>query len=319
MSLLSRAIELAESAGLLDQAGRAHNNLGSALIDPEVSREHFLRAAELDRQRGEIVGEFFYTFNAADCSLNLGDLAAVEEAFRSLRQLADATEEPGIMMTMRLRALDAVLLRYRGELAAGIEGLKSLRAEARAAGDLQTQAEMSAQLASVYVSEGVGEEEEIEATLHEMLDLGERGMGTTVLARCLQGVQRARRGEPEAGRLLLAEARELAVEQGELVLWEPYLSWAEANLAMAEGHWPEALAAFEATVDALGQMKLRWYRARILIDWAEAHLARGESGDRERAGELLREAEAEFEAMGAHGYVERVKGRLEELGAGSPV
>ena len=86
---------------------------------------------------------------------------------------------------------------------------------------------------------------------------------------------------------------------------------------MAEGHWPEALAAFEATVDTLGRTNLRWRRARTLIDWAGAHLARGESGDRERAEELLREAEAEFETMGAHGYVERVKGRLEELGAGS--
>lgn len=78
---------------------------------------------------------------------------------------------------------------------------------------------------------------------------------------------------------------------------------------MAEGRWAEALAAFEATVDTLGRTNLRWHRARTLIDWAGAHLARGESGDRE--------ADAEFEAMGAHGYVEWVKGRLEELGAGS--
>jgi hypothetical protein len=101
------------------------------------------------------------------------------------------------------------------------------------------------------------------------------------------------------------------------VRWEAYLSWAEANLAMAEGHWAEALAAFETTVDTLGSRKLRWSRARTLIDWAEAHLARGESGDRERAGELLREAEAEFDVMGAPIYAEQVKGRLEKLGAGS--
>jgi tetratricopeptide (TPR) repeat protein len=130
-------------------------------------------------------------------------------------------------------------------------------------------------------------------------------------------VQRARQGEPEAARHLLSEAQEQAAEQGNLVESEPHLSWAEANLAMAEGRWAEALAAFEATVDAQGRTKERWYRARTLVDWAEAHLARGESGDRERAEELLREAEAEFEAMGAHGYVERVKGRLRELGAGS--
>jgi hypothetical protein len=68
------------------------------------------------------------------------------------------------------------------------------------------------------------------------------------------------------------------------------------------------------TLDRANQ---RWHRARTLIDWAEAHLARGEPGDRERARDLLREAEAEFEAMPAARYVQRVKARLQELDAGS--
>ena len=97
------------------------------------------------------------------------------------------------------------------------------------------------------------------------------------------------------------------------------MSWARAHVALAGGQWPEALAAFEAAVEKLERANQRWRRARTLIDWAEAHLARGEPGDLERAGELLREAEAEFRAMGAPLYVERVKARLEELGATSPV
>ncbi len=314
ISTLSQAIELAESAGLLDQAARAHNNLGSALIDPEASRPHFLRAAELDRQRGEIVGEFFYRFNAVDCSLTLGDFAAVEQELSSLRQLADAAREPGPLMTMRLNALEAVLLRYRGELAAGIEGLQAVRAEARSGGDLQTLAELDAELIFAYLTEGLWGEEEIVATLQELVDLGERGMGTAILAQCMHGVRLARQGELEAANRLLTTAREQAIKQGELVLWEPYLSWAAAHLALLEGRWPEALAAFKATHDSLGHMKARWHQARVLIDWAEAHLARGESGDRERAEELLHEAKAEFEAMGAHGYLQRVRSRLEELG-----
>ena len=314
VSTLTQAIELAESAGLLEQAARAHNNLGSALIDREVSREHFARAAELDRQRGEIVGEFFYRFNAVECSLQLGDLAAAEGAFPLLQQLAEAAEEPGFLIATRLRALEFQLLRLRGELAKAIEGLQSLRAEFRAAGDLQALAELSAGLGFVYISEGVGSEEEIQAILQELLDLGERGMGTGVLAQCLESVRRTHRGELEAARNLLASAREQAAEQGELVLWEPYLSWAEASVALAEGQWPEALTAFKATYDSLGHVKARWYQARILIDWAEAHLARGEPGDRTRAGQLLQEAQAEFEAMGAQGYIERVKARLAQLG-----
>jgi len=314
LSMLGQAIELAEPAGLLKQAARAHNNLGASLVDTRARRKHFLRAAELARQRGEILGELSYARHAAQCSLALGDLAAAEEVLASQRQSLDAAGRPGAA-ALELRNLEFILLWFQGELAQAIEGLRSLRPKLREAGDLQSLAWLNRNLAQACIWEEVGQEEEIEAMLQEALDLGY--LGTAVPVKSLQSVQRARQGEPEAARHLLAAAREQAAEQDVIVHWEPDLSMAEANLALAEGRWAEALAAFEATVDTLGRTNLRWYRARTLIDWAGAHLARGESGDRERAEELLREAEAEFEAMGAHGYVERVKGRLEELGAGS--
>ena len=220
-------------------------------------------------------------------------------------------------MTAFLRLREVTLLRYRGELTEALEGLRSVRASARARGNLQGLAQVDEELAGAYIWEKVGEEpEEVEAILQETLNLNRRVLGRTVLAYCLLSVQRARQGEPGAARRLLDEAREQAAEQDETELWEPYLSWTEAHLAVAKARWAQALAAFERAVDALGQRKWRWRRARTLVDWAEAYLARGESGDRERAEELLREAEAEFEAMGAHGYVERVKERLEELDAG---
>jgi tetratricopeptide (TPR) repeat protein len=239
----------------------------------------------------------------------------VEEAIPSLRLLLDTAEESP-MMTGLLRLLEVLLLRYRGKLTEGIEGLRSLRTSARASGNLQGLAQVDEELASAFIWEGIGEEEELEAILQESLDLDRRVMGRAVLTRCLLSVRHARQGEPEGARRFLADAHEQAAGQGESVLWEPYLSWTEAHLAVSEARWPEALAAFETAVDALGQRKLRWRRARTLVDWAETYLNRGKSGDRECAEELLREAEAEFEAMGAHGYVERVRGRLEELGAG---
>ena len=242
----------------------------------------------------------------------------MEEAIPSLRLLLDTAEESS-MMTGFLRLLEALLLRYRGELAEAIEGLRSLQTSGRASGNLQGLAQVDEELASAYIWEEIGEEEELEAILQEMLDLNNRVMGRAVLTCCLLSVRHAHQGELEAAHDLLTDANEQATEQGESQLWEPYLSWAEAHLAMAEGHWPEAIVAFETTVDALGRRKMRWQRARTLIDWAEAHLTRGESGDHERAGELLREAGAEFEAMGAPVYVERVKGRLEQLAARSSV
>jgi tetratricopeptide (TPR) repeat protein len=241
----------------------------------------------------------------------------VEEALPSLRQLLDESEKTAGAVR-KLRGLEVTLMRYQGELAGAIDSLQSLRREARADGDLRELRLLNLELAMACIWQEAGEEEELEAMLHETGDLTKWSMWPVVLARCLLSVQRARQGEAEAARQLLAKAREQGAEH-DSTMGESYLSWAEAHLAMAEGHWPEALAAFETAIDLLGRAKLRWYRARTLIDWAEAYLARGESGDHGRAGELLREAEAEFESMGAPIYVERIKGRLEELGAGSSV
>jgi predicted ATPase len=322
VSVLTRAVELAESHGLLEDAARAHCNLGAALIDPEISREHFLRAAELERKRGEIVQELFFTCQAAHNSVLLGDLEAVEEALPSLRQLLEAAEDPGVM-ARELRIVEVRLRRYQGELAEALEGLRSLRKEAREAGDLQELARVNGDLAIVCIMEEVGEGEELEAALQDLLDLGERDMGTSLLALCLQTVRCARQGKLGEARDSLAEAQEQAAEQAGLGVWETSMPWTkahlvltEAHLAAAEGHWPEALAAFGTAVDLLSRANWRWDRARTLIDWAEAHLARGESGDQERALRLLREAEAEFDTMGAPIYVERIRGRLEDLGAG---
>jgi hypothetical protein len=205
--------------------------------------------------------------------------------------------------------------RCQGELKEAIKGLRSLRTEARTAGDLQWLRFINLELSNVCIWEEVWEEEEVDAILQEILDLGEWGVRTLVPTLCLLSVQRARQEEPGAARHLLTQAHEQAAEQPS-ILGESHLSWAEAHLALAEGRWPEALVAFETAVDTLDRRNLRWDRARTLIEWAEAHLARGESGDRERAGELLREAEAEFEAMGVPFYADQVKTRLEALEAG---
>jgi hypothetical protein len=88
---------------------------------------------------------------------------------------------------------------------------------------------------------------------------------------------------------------------------------AEAHLAAAEKNWSAAWSAFADAADGWARMGVRWYRARTLQEWAEAHVARGEPGDLERARELLREAQAAFEEMGSSGCVAAVQQRLDEL------
>jgi serine/threonine protein kinase len=61
----------------------------------------------------------------------------------------------------------------------------------------------------------------------------------------------------------------------------------------------------------------RWSRPRLLREWAEAHLSRGEPGDWERARELLLEAKAEFEAMAISSYAAQIGERLMEMEDGT--
>ena len=52
------------------------------------------------------------------------------------------------------------------------------------------------------------------------------------------------------------------------------LTQAKALLAMCESRWQEAIAHFAEVVQGAADLGTRWFQARALLDWAEAHLAR---------------------------------------------
>jgi hypothetical protein len=60
---------------------------------------------------------------------------------------------------------------------------------------------------------------------------------------------------------------------------------------------------------------VRWYWVRWLLNWAEAHVARGEPGDLEWAKELLGDSQMAFQEMGIVRYAMLVRDRLEAPGA----
>jgi hypothetical protein len=124
---------------------------------------------------------------------------------------------------------------------------------------------------------------------------------------------RAKQGEIEAARQLLLSVRARLAGKPLSLVGAVQMGWAEANLQAAEKRWPEAWASFAYVVDQLTRVGARWYRAQVLRDWAEAHLTRGEAGDAEHARELLRQAMAEYEAMGAPIYAGRVQQKLNEI------
>ena len=88
---------------------------------------------------------------------------------------------------------------------------------------------------------------------------------------------------------------------------------AKGHVLVAQGQWEAAWGAYQAALDLLDRHRMGWDHAWTLQQWARAHLMRGYPEDKKQAHSLLERARAEFEAMGAHGYVEHIRRQLEEL------
>jgi len=176
-----------------------------------------------------------------------------------------------------------------------------------AAGDLQFLLSFLSDLSELLLE--LGREADGEAALEEAASLEDRlKEGTSSLLGMV--TYRAKQGQIEAARQLLASVRTQMAGRPLNLVGAIQMGWAEANLEAAENRWPEAWASFAYVVDQLTRVGARWYRAQVLRDWAEAHVARGEAGDAERAREMLRQVMGEFEAMGAPIYAGRVQQRL---------
>jgi len=312
VSALTRAVELAESAGLLPQARRAHNNLAAILQEPladfRAAQEHLQRAAELSRQTGSVEGEIVALSNLEGLLLLTGDLERAEALAPALNQLLDESANPG-PAAAGMRINEALRFRYRGELAEAIRRLQACQGEARQRGEAEHLFLAGNSLAEALLESrilpglsGVGEASgesaaQIEAALAETIEIGDQKVRAgSVWPRCLLGAWRACQGRVQDARGAVAEAREMAGARL-TPLDEARLLWAEAGIAAAENRWAEALAALEAVTGLFDRLGMRWWWARALYRWAEAYISRGEPADLERARALQREAQAAFEEL----------------------
>jgi serine phosphatase RsbU (regulator of sigma subunit)/class 3 adenylate cyclase len=331
IELLKRAVELADSAGLLSQAARAHVNLAATLAghgDTRGALDHYRSAAELHRQRGDTAGRLMGLSGVTDSLLRLGEFAQVEATLSTMSRLLAQVSDPG-PAEFQFRLGQAALLRFQGELAPAAELLRTLLVDARKRDDLFILIEANSQLGDVLLESlfladlaGPGDgpsaaehrREEAETALSEAVGIADKWRLSRVWSRCLLSTAYIFGGRLEQAGRLVVETRETAVG-ARLTLDEGWLSLAEAKVALAEKRWSEAMAAFENAAGTFARLGMAWWRARILYDWAEANVSRGEPTDLERARTLFREAAELFDDMGVPHYAQLVQARRQVLRA----
>ena len=322
LAALSEAAELAESANLLGQAARAHVNLAAlkatAMPDFAAARDHYRRAAELQRLRGNTAGELLGLGGMAGVLLESGSFEEVEATLPVMRELLNELDNPG-PEAFHIRISEALLRRYRGELAEAVHMLQALQSEERQRGNLQNLVDIDIHLAEIVWAShvlqdqaGVGAWADAEAALEEAIEICDRWSTCGIRPRSLLSMVYSGQGAFEEARRLLSEAQE-QVEPQPIALDEGWPSLAEARLAAAEARWPEALALFETVAGIYARLGMRWQRAHVLLEWAGAHSSRREPTDLEQARALLQEASSLFAAMGVSFYTNLAKEKLQAL------
>jgi tetratricopeptide (TPR) repeat protein len=316
VSMQQRAVELAESANLHRQAMRAHNNLANAydwvLFDFSQAIRHFQRAAEIARQIGAAENELFFRVNICSSRLDQGELKTVVNQLPLLEEMMDSIPDPGAGVA-GLMSLKADLLFRQGHFDQSLELGNVIVKEQREVGDLQGLAGTLS--AIVQLALETGDLAMAKSALPELFDLTDRGMGAKSIARSNASLVYSKGGEIGEARDFLEDAIQAAKDSRGQLVPHIYIKKAEVFLKVAEKNWEDAWKAFKETSLYYKEISCRGYRAILLKDWAQAHLSRGEEEDIPRAVELFQEALAEFEQMGAEGYVTMVKKQLSDMGA----
>jgi tetratricopeptide (TPR) repeat protein len=309
-----KAIEIAESSTLLVQAARAHNSLGVlhwSVGNYPQALEHIHRSVLLSRRVGDPENEIYYGSSEAEINILLGNLVQAETLLADLRQVETAVQ-PFSSGGLQLRVTKAYLQFGRGELQQAAESLQSIWEAIKGAGDIQRMSGVGSLLGAVLLE--LGKEEEAETVLQTVAEAGYKGssLGNTIPLALLVMKYIQTRDLDEA-RSKLEFALGLETDNAEGVF---YCSIAKARLLAAFYEWEEAWAVFSELIAMTEKSGIRWWRTRIMLYWAEAHLQRDGEGDQLKGMEMVVKARTDFLEMGAHGWVEIVGKRLQALKTG---
>jgi hypothetical protein len=156
---------------------------------------------------------------------------------------------------------------------------------------------------------------EADTALDTAIGIGDRfpnRFGWRVHPRCLLSILNARQCRDQDARALYADAEEISGSDPTFLdlVW---LKYAEAELAVAEKRWEDALVAYEFAAGLLVQKEYRTWWGFLLMQWAEAHISRGKPTDIEQARGLLSEVHSAYEDMDSPYFAGKAKQRLEEL------
>jgi predicted ATPase len=310
---LIAAIDLAEKAGLLATAARAHLNLGGYLQEVgemPAALQHVQQARLLAHHIGITSWEHTFASAVAEFSAEMGDLVRAEQTLAEMRQLETSLPDPA-PAALITNIHHAQLFRARGDWDTAMSLCQQYIEQARQQAD--SKLVVSLQMTQVEI---LLESENFEAASTILQEVAGKFTETfpveklgLLLMMCFLnvGLGQLEQAHRQVEEIISIEVdnptpRNLAMR-----------AWVEAQLAVAEKRWEAAFSAYETVYSNVSHAGMRWYQARIREEWARALAKRNEPGDLPRAREMMREAITLFEQMNAPQYAARLREKLRKM------
>jgi predicted ATPase len=310
---LNSAIEIAEKAGLLATAARAHLNMSGFLQEVgELSAgfQHVEQARVLAHHIGITSWEHSFSSAGAEYCLELGEFERAEQILANMRQLEASLPDP-LPAALVTKILQVQLCRARGDWDTALSLYQQYIEEAMQQADLKIASVLRTIQADVML-----EKEDYEAA-DQILQEAARDIAEVIPHEKLGLLQQMcfayiGLGQFEQVRLQMDEINAV-IEIDSSPRYLAMRAWVEARLAAAEKRWEDAFSAFETSYRIVSQVGMRWHQARIREDWALSLAQRNEPDDLPRAREMMRESIKLFEQMTALPYVARLREELRAM------
>jgi tetratricopeptide (TPR) repeat protein len=310
---LEEAAQLADSAGLLATASRAHLNLGGHLTrsgDFLPARRHLQMAVDQAQRIGNQPWEFSYLLGLVNTDYLLGDFDVAREEITRLRQLEQAASLPSHSVD-KIELFEALLTAVNGDFENAVQQLLRCIEEARKTEKAEVLSNGLNELAELLIE--MDRLEEAEPLLAEVESLtGNEMRSTYFMAHLL----RARIACKKAN---FAETKRHIQQAHSLLGQFPYpmeqiqIAFEEAKLAGAEKRWEDADRFYRKVIEFLKKSGVQFFLAKVEIEWADLHIARGTPEDSVKAKTLLQDALKFFEGKKLDYYAGQATQRLKTL------
>jgi class 3 adenylate cyclase/tetratricopeptide (TPR) repeat protein len=320
LQTMTKAEQLAESQQLWYILGRVRNNLAvitfQSIGDLKASHNHALKAAEVQRMRGDIVWELSGLITAAVMRLEMGNFSGAKVLFDHIEGRYSSYPNLDWVWQVTHRSQGSYRA-LRGDWPIALEPLYQALEYAQSRKNpkhlfdlvLASLIPVSLEVDRFYEKQ---DWLQIEVLLLNVVDVP--GEVLYLAGYAMMSMVYTRQGHLEKAEQWLRKASQ-PTQDTQRFINQWYIKRAEIELAVAKKDWETAIFKLQGFIKFADQHTLVWEHARALLEWGDVCGARGAVEELEIAKALYVQSQEMFSNMGAVGYVKVLDDRLNELQA----